>query len=185
MGVKTKRCPKVLNEHKPLNFKHKAQKKNKSFRTKPKWLIKIWVPKSVIIDVENMLKKKGKAEVMVHGQWLLTTHDGRKVYVPNPSHERGRNYGIYRKPDCKIIGMWTIGIFSFYINNVWFINGLKHNLLSLSQFCDNGYDVMFDKSNCTIINKNDKSLVFKGKRKNNVYKINFLELTDQKVVCLL
>jgi len=69
---------------------------------------------------------------------------------------------------------------------VWLVDGLRHNLLSLSQFCDSGYDVMFDKTNCTIINKNDKSIVFKGKRKkNNVYKINFSELVDYKVVCLL
>ena len=48
-----------------------------------------------------------------------------------------------------------------------------------------GYDVMFDKSNCTIIEKSDKSIVFTGKRRNNVYKIDFSELADQKVVCLL
>jgi hypothetical protein len=44
---------------------------------------------------------------------------------------------------------------------------------------------MFDKTNCIIINKNDKSIIFKGKRKNNVYKINFSKMVDQKVVCLL
>ncbi|KEH31445.1 transmembrane protein, putative [Medicago truncatula] len=65
------------------------------------------------------------------------------------------------------------------------IDGLRHNLLSISQFCDSGYDVMFDKTNCTIINKNDESIIFKGRRKNNVYKINFSELVDEKVVCLL
>jgi len=43
---------------------------------------------------------------------------------------------------------------------------------------------MFDKTNCTIINKDDKSIVFKGKRSNNVYKLNFFEL-DKKIVCLL
>jgi len=38
---------------------------------------------------------------------------------------------------------------------------------------------MFDKTNCTIIKKNDKSIVFKGKRKkNNVNKINFYEPVD-------
>jgi len=62
---------------------------------------------------------------------------------------------------------------------------LKHNLLSISQFCDNGYDVLFIKNNCTVINTHDKSIVCKGKRRNNVYKINFSELTDQKVLCLL
>jgi len=79
----------------------------------------------------------------------------------------------------------NIGNSSISINNVWFVDGLIHNLFSISQFCDSCYDVMFDKSICTIINKNNKSIVFKGKRKNNVYKINFSDLADHKVVCLL
>jgi len=85
----------------------------------------------------------------------------------------------------KIIGTRTIGNSSISINNVWLVDGLRHNLLSISQFCDNGYDVMFEKNNCTVINKDDQSMIFKGKRRNNVYKINFSKLTDQKVVCLL
>ena len=85
----------------------------------------------------------------------------------------------------KIIGTGTIGNSSTSINNVWLVDGLEHNLLSISQFCDNGYDVLFEKPNCTVINKEDKSIVFKGKRVDNVYKINFSELADQKVVCLL
>jgi len=85
----------------------------------------------------------------------------------------------------KIIGMGTIGNSSIFINNVWFVDRLRHNLLSISQFCDNRNEVMFDKNNCLVINKTDKFTVFKGKRKNNVYQINFSELTDQKVVCSL
>ena len=68
----------------------------------------------------------------------------------------------------KIIGIGTIGNFSISINNVWLVNGLKHNLLSISQFIDNGYDVMFDKTNFTVVNKNDNSITFKGKRIDNV-----------------
>jgi len=56
---------------------------------------------------------------------------------------------------------------------VWLVDGVKHNLLRISQFCDSGYDVMFDKSNYTVINNDNKSIMFNGKRKNNVYKINF------------
>jgi len=59
----------------------------------------------------------------------------------------------------KIIGIGTIGNSSISINNVWLVDGLEHNLLSISQFCDNGYDVMFGKTNCTIINKDDNSIV--------------------------
>ena len=68
----------------------------------------------------------------------------------------------------KIIVQWTIGNYAISINNVWLVDRLRHNLLNISQFCDSGYDVMFDKSNCTVINKSDKSIMFKGKRKNNV-----------------
>ena len=39
----------------------------------------------------------------------------------------------------KIIGTRTIGNSSISINNVWLVDGLRHNLLSISQFCDNGY----------------------------------------------
>jgi len=85
----------------------------------------------------------------------------------------------------KIIGSGTIGNSSISINNVWLVDGLRHNLLSISQFCDNGYDVLFVKNNYTVIKISDQSIVFKGKRRNNVYKINFSELTDQKVLCLL
>jgi len=85
----------------------------------------------------------------------------------------------------KIICTGTIGNSFISINNVWLGDGLEHNLLSISQFCDNGYDVMFEKNNCTVINKDNKSIVFKGKRVENVYKINFSELVDQKVICFL
>jgi len=85
----------------------------------------------------------------------------------------------------KIIGYGTIGNSSISINNVWLVDGLKHNLLSISQFCDNCYDVLFVKNNCTVINTHDQFLFFEGKRRKNVYKRNFSELTDQKVLCLL
>jgi len=85
----------------------------------------------------------------------------------------------------KIIGIGTIGNSFISINNVWLVDGNEHNLLSISQFCDNGYDVMFEKTNCTVINKDNKSIVFRGNRVENVHKINFSELVDQKVICLL
>ena len=85
----------------------------------------------------------------------------------------------------KIIGSGTIGNSSISINNVWLVDGLNHNLLTISQFCDNGYDVLFVKNNCTVITTHYQFIVFKGKRRNNVYKVNFLELTNQKVFCVL
>ena len=36
------------------------------------------------------------------------------------------------------------------IENVFYVKGLKHNLLSISQFCDSEYSVSFDKDSCVI-----------------------------------
>ena len=70
----------------------------------------------------------------------------------------------------KIIDSGAISNSSFpSIHNVWLIDGLKHNLLSISQLCDNVYNVMFNKILCKVINQTDGSIFLSGKRKNNVY----------------
>jgi len=82
--------------------------------------------------------------------------------------KEGGTVGTGGNQTGRIIGTRTICNSSISINNVWLVDGLRHNLLNISQFCDSGYDVMFDKNNCTVINKSDKFIVFKGKRRNNV-----------------
>lgn len=99
--------------------------------------------------------------------------------------KEGGTVGFRGNKKGNIIETGTIGNSSVSINNVWLVDGLKLKLLSISQFCDNGYEVVFNKKICIIMNESDKSLVFKGKRKDNVYNINFYELADQKVGCLL
>lgn len=103
---------------------------------------------------------------------------GEKYMFQTLSIKEGGTVRFGGNKKGKIIGMRTIGNYFISINNVWFVDGLRHNLLSVSQFCDSGYEVMFNKDNCTVINKTDKSIVFEGKRENNVYKINFSELVE-------
>ena len=85
--------------------------------------------------------------------------------------KEGGNVKFGGNQSSKIIGTGTIGNSFISINNVWLIDGLEHNLLSISQFCDNGYNVMFEKTNSTVINKDNKFIVFKGKIVENVYVI--------------
>ena len=70
------------------------------------------------------------------------------------------------------------------IDNVLFVEGLKHNLLSISQLCDSEYSVFFNKYECVVLWK-DKSPLFSAKRKGNLYQIKLGDLTDQTVSCLL
>jgi len=116
-----------------------------------------------------------------HKSWYLDSGcsrhmTGEKSMLLTLAMKEGGNVKFGGNPCGKIIGTGTIGNASISINNVWLVDGLKHNLLSISPFCDNGYDVLFDKTNCTVVNKSDNSIIFKGKRMDNVYKVNFFEL---------
>src|SRR3954469_18053652 len=86
----------------------------------------------------------------------------------------------------KIIGSGTISIGnSPSITNVLLVDGLAHNLLSISQLSDNGYDIIFNQKFCKAICQKDGSILFTGKRKNNIYKIDLQDLKNQKVTCLM
>ncbi|XP_019198172.1 PREDICTED: uncharacterized protein LOC109191999 [Ipomoea nil] len=59
------------------------------------------------------------------------------------------------------------------IQDVAYVEGLKFNLLSTSQFCDKGYKVEFSKDNCKIINTRDGEIALTGQRKKNMYVISW------------
>jgi hypothetical protein len=48
--------------------------------------------------------------------------------------------------------------------NVLLVDGLKHNLLSVSQMCDRGCEVVFTSKDCKIKSVNSRQVVAKGIR---------------------
>ena len=69
----------------------------------------------------------------------------------------------------RILGNGVIGNgSSFNIKNVLLVEGLKHNLISISQLCDKGFKVTFEPNNCLIYDACG-SIVLIGKRVNNIY----------------
>ncbi|KAL8156240.1 hypothetical protein AgCh_001367 [Apium graveolens] len=64
------------------------------------------------------------------------------------------------------------------------VDGLKHNLLSVSQLCDKGNYVTLTTEACVVIcNKNNK-VVFTGVRKGNVYLAYFSSKNADSITCL-
>jgi len=57
---------------------------------------------------------------------------------------------------------------SFNIKNVLLVEGLKHNLVSISQLCDKGFKVMFEPNSCLIYDACG-SIVLIDKRLNKIY----------------
>ena len=65
------------------------------------------------------------------------------------------------------------------------VNGLKHNLLSISQLCDKGNRVIFEPKKCFVTHMEENKVIFKGERVDNVYIIDLSSLTNQSVECFI
>ncbi|KAJ9545110.1 hypothetical protein OSB04_024817 [Centaurea solstitialis] len=59
---------------------------------------------------------------------------------------RSMAFGGNQKEKIKGYGMIVIG--EIIVNQVSYVEGLKHNLITVSQLCDNGMDVMFKIKYC-------------------------------------
>ena len=70
------------------------------------------------------------------------------------------------------------------IENILLLDGLKHNLLSISQLCDRENIVIFDKTTCTIENIKDNKTLFIGQRVKNVNIFKIDNVTPMDGTCL-
>jgi len=86
----------------------------------------------------------------------------------------------------KILGKGVLGNPSTAtINDVMLVDGLKHNLLRISQFCDNGFTITFNTQCCIIEHNDDKDVMFKGLRVNNVYDLDLDDVSSSGAKCLI
>lgn len=83
----------------------------------------------------------------------LGQHEGGSVKFGNNDGENIIGRGIVKINDGNII-----------LEEVLFMIGLKHHLLSVSQIYDRGYDVIFKKHGCEIRRENNGRLVAVGTR---------------------
>jgi len=110
------------------------------------------------------------------------TGDKSKFVSINFKQEGHVTYGDNNKG--KILGRGTIGDKNnFLVHDVLYVEGLKHILLSISQLCDKGYQVIFKPNSCEICLPNSKEVVLIGKRVNNVYLLDISHPTS--IGCLI
>ncbi|GKE58895.1 retrovirus-related pol polyprotein from transposon TNT 1-94 [Tanacetum coccineum] len=70
------------------------------------------------------------------------------------------------------------------INMVYYIEGLNHNLFSVSQFCDADLEVAFRKSTCFVRDLQGNDLLT-GNHGSNLYIISLQETTSSTPTCLM
>jgi hypothetical protein len=95
----------------------------------------------------------------------------------------GGNVGFGDDSSTKILGKGTINLGSenVKVRRVLLVEDLKHNLLSLSKICDQGYTLMFDSRKCKIRENNSGRLVATATRiPNNIYILDMKKRENTK-----
>ncbi|GJV99325.1 putative ribonuclease H-like domain-containing protein, partial [Tanacetum coccineum] len=83
-----------------------------------------------------------------------------------------------------IVGYGDYKLGDTIISRVYYVEGLKHNLFSVGQFCDGGLEVAFRQHSCYIRNSDMVDLL-KGSRTTNLYSISLNDMMSASPVCLL
>jgi len=83
----------------------------------------------------------GCSRHMIGNKELLFEYEekigGGSVTFGDNTKDQIKGYGVIVRGDVDI-------------NQVAYVNGLKHNLISVSQLCDNGLDVFFNQVLCIV-----------------------------------
>jgi hypothetical protein len=92
----------------------------------------------------------------------------RKTKIPKElSHSGDRNQGLVK-------GLGKIAISPDHsISNVFLVDSLDYNLLSVSQFCKMGYNCLFKDLGVTVFRRSDDSVAFKGVLEGQLYLVDF------------
>ena len=74
----------------------------------------------------------------------------------------------------KVLGLGRIAISKDqHMDKVMLIESLGYNLMSVSMLCDLNMIVIFGKYLCLVLMESDKSLVFEGYRRGDLYMVDF------------
>jgi hypothetical protein len=87
---------------------------------------------------------------------------------------------------CKVKGLGKIAITSEHsISNVFLVEPLRYNLLSVSQLCNMGYNCLFTNVDVSVFRRSDGSLAFEGVLDDKLYLVDFSKENADLDACLI
>jgi hypothetical protein len=85
-----------------------------------------------------------------------------------------------------VVGLGKIAIsINHSIFDVYLVESLDYNLLSISQLCEMGYNCLFTNEGVSVFRRSDGSVSFKGELKGSLYLVDFTSDKAQLDTCLL
>jgi hypothetical protein len=105
-------------------------------------------------------------------------------YVKNKDSQDSIIFGDGNQ--CKVKGLGKIAISSEHsISNVFLVESLGYNLLSVSQLCNMGYNCLFTNIDVSVFRRSDGSLAFKGVLDGKLYLVDFSKEEVGLDACLI
>jgi hypothetical protein len=105
-------------------------------------------------------------------------------YEKNDDPQRTITFGDGNQGLVK--GLGTLAISPDHsISNVFLVESLGYNLLSVSQLCKMGYNYLFTDVDVTIFRRSDDSLAFKGVLDGQLYLADFTNNNAKLDTCLI
>jgi hypothetical protein len=93
-------------------------------------------------------------------------------YEKNDDPQRAITFGDGNQGLVKRLGKIAISP-DHSIYNVFLVDSLDYNLLSVSQLCKMGYNVLFTDIGVTVFRRSDDSVAFKGVLEGQLYLVDF------------
>ncbi|KAJ9560830.1 hypothetical protein OSB04_005990 [Centaurea solstitialis] len=141
--------------------------------------------KKVVKTVPSVKTPASRTDNSDKGIWYLDSGcsrhmTGSKSVLSNYREERGPavTFGGNGKGQTRGYGTLTNGVTTF--KRVAYVEGLMHNLLSISQLCDKNHKVSFSKKKCDAckVKNRRKEVILTGVRHADIYIINMNTSTD-------
>jgi hypothetical protein len=105
-------------------------------------------------------------------------------YVKDEDPQRAITFGDGNQ--CLVKGLGKIAISPDHsISNVFLVDSLDYNLLSVSQLCKMGYNCLFTDTGVTVFRRSDDSIAFNGVLDGQLYLVNFNDNQAELDTCLI
>ncbi|GJR67869.1 retrovirus-related pol polyprotein from transposon TNT 1-94 [Tanacetum coccineum] len=156
--------------------------------------------KPVVTLVYSRKPRKSKTNVPVSKSKVLKSVSANKKEpgqswgsivsnVPSSSLDDCRSsklFSVKFKNDhvAKILGYGDYHIRNVTISRVYYVEGLRHNLFFVGQFCDSNLEVAFRQYTCFIRNLESVDLLTRS-RGNNLYTLSLGDMMTSSPICLL
>ncbi|XP_074342504.1 uncharacterized protein LOC141680083 [Apium graveolens] len=135
-------------------------------------------------DVE-MINKGKKKNVIVLDSGCSEHMTGTKSMLSENEEKAGPMVSCVDGNIGKPLGYGNIIIGNFIISNVVMVDGLKHNLLSISQITEIGFYVVFNDTHYEVVHKITKKIMFKAYGHGNIYEAKLYANTNGPETCLV